>query len=210
MCRVDGGNHGPWASSDHFSSDQPGPNNDLLRKKPKYESCLKRTIPYVSLATDSSGRNMCVNSIISNVYIKIPDDNVCTQAILCDIASKISSSERELTLLDSKFVPVTDDDDKGEYIIISMLWRVVYLCIHIMVDIEFWRMPSCQFYVAKIDEFEEVQKTVKCKKLSLKRKSMVGHYVDLTAESDVENANQLGRIEDIIKKVCDTRLWFML
>lgn len=107
----------PWASSDHFLSDQPGPSNALLRKKPKYESCLKRTIPYVSLATDSSGRNMCVDSIISNVYIKIPDDNVCTQAILCDIASKISSSERELTLLDSKFVPVTDDDDKGEYTI---------------------------------------------------------------------------------------------
>ena len=63
---------------------------------------------------------MCVDSITSNVYIKIPDDNVCTQAILCDIASKISSSERELTLLESKFVPVTDDD-KGEYIIISML-----------------------------------------------------------------------------------------
>ena len=40
---------------------------------------------------------------------------------------------------------------------------------------------------------------------------MVGHYVDLTAESDVDNANQLGRIEDIIKKVCDsTCLWFML
>ena len=62
---------------------------------------------------------MCVDSI-SNIYVKIPDD-MCTQAILCDIASKISSSERELTLLDSKFVPVTDDDDKGEYIIISML-----------------------------------------------------------------------------------------
>lgn len=79
-----------------------------------------------------------------------------------------------------------------------------------MIDIEFWRMPSRRFYVAKIDEFEEIQKTVKRKKLSLKRKSMVGHYVDLTAESDVDNANQLGRIEDIIKKVCDTRLWFML
>ena len=79
-----------------------------------------------------------------------------------------------------------------------------------MVNIEFWRMPSRRFYVAKFDEFEEIQKTVKCKKLSLKKKSMVGHYVDLTAELDVDSANHLGRIEDIIKNVCDTRLWFVL
>ena len=31
----------PWAS-ESFSSDQPGPSNALLRKKPKYDSCLKR------------------------------------------------------------------------------------------------------------------------------------------------------------------------
>lgn len=48
----------PWASE----SDQPGPSNALLRKKPKYDSCLKRTIPYVSLATDSSGRNVLIQS----------------------------------------------------------------------------------------------------------------------------------------------------
>ena len=51
---------------------------------------------------------MCVDTIISNVYIKIPDNNVCTQAIL----SEIGTDEWELTLLDSKFVPVTDDDNK--------------------------------------------------------------------------------------------------
>ena len=67
------GQQRPWASE----SDHAGPSNYLLRKKPN-ESCLKRTIPYVSLATDSSGRNVCVDSIISNVYIKIPDENVCT------------------------------------------------------------------------------------------------------------------------------------
>ncbi len=99
----------PWAS-ESFSSDQPGPSNALLRKKPKYDSCLKRTIPYVSLATDSSGRNICVDSI---VYIRIPDDNVGTRSILGDIASKIGTEENELILLDSKFVPITDDEDKG-------------------------------------------------------------------------------------------------
>ena len=103
----------PWAN-ENLSGDQPGPSNALLKKKPKYESCLKRTIPYVSLATDSSGRSICVDSIITNVYIKIPDSNVNTQTILSDVASKISTDENELVLLDSKFVAITDDDDKGE------------------------------------------------------------------------------------------------
>ena len=67
---------------------------------------------------------------------------------------------------------------------------------HTLVDMEFWRMPSRH---AKIDEYEEIQKAVKHKKLSLKQ-----HYVDLTAESDTENTGQLGRIEDAVKKVCDT------
>ena len=64
--RVDGGNHDHGLVRVFI---QPGPSNALLRKRPKYDSCLKRTIPYVSLATDSSGRNMCVDTIISNVYI---------------------------------------------------------------------------------------------------------------------------------------------
>lgn len=55
---------------------------------------------------------MCVDSIISNVEF------LCTQAIHCDIASKMGSNERELTLLDSKFLPVTDGEDKGEYILL--------------------------------------------------------------------------------------------
>ena len=101
----------PWAS-ESFSSDQPGPSNALLRKKPKYDLCLKRTIPYVSLAMDSSGRSMCVDSIVSNVYGKIPNDTVHK---LFYVAAKIGTDDKELTFLDSKFVPVTDDDDKGLY-----------------------------------------------------------------------------------------------
>lgn len=103
----------PWAN-ENFSRDQPGPSDALLRKKPKYDSCLKRTIPFVSLATDASGRNICVDSIITNVYIRIPDGNVNTQSILNEISSKTSNEENDLILLDSKFVPVTDDDgEKG-------------------------------------------------------------------------------------------------
>ena len=57
-------------------------------------------------------------------------------------------------------------------------------------------MPSRRFYVARAADFEEIQKTVKRKKLSLKRK----HYVDLTTDTD-DSSPQLGRIEDIVKKV---------
>lgn len=119
----------PWVG-ESFSNDQPGPSNALLRKKPKYDSCLKRTIPYVSLATDSSGKSVCVDSTVSNVYIKIPDD-VCTQTILSDIAAKIGADDKELTLLDSKFVPVMDDDDKGLTSLIFIMY-IMYLslCIH--------------------------------------------------------------------------------
>lgn len=56
---------------------------------------------------------MCVDSIISNIYVRIPDDAISTQAILSEVAAKTSTDERELTLVDSKFVPITDDDDKG-------------------------------------------------------------------------------------------------
>lgn len=97
----------PWANEN-----QPGPSDALLRKKPKYDSCLKRTIPFVSLATDSSGRNICVDSIVTNVYIRIPDDNVSTQSILSEVSSKICE-ESDLVLLDSKFVPITDEAEKG-------------------------------------------------------------------------------------------------
>lgn len=48
--------------------------------------------------------------------------------------------------------------------------------------------------MARAADFKEIQKTVKRKKLSLKRK----HYVDLTTEAD-DTSPQLGRIEDIVK-----------
>ena len=75
----------------------------------------------------------------------------------------------------------------------------VYTC---RADIEFWRMPSRRFYVAKVSDFDVIRKSVKRKKLSLKRNttSVSGRYVDLTNESD--DHYQLGRIEEIVKKVC--------
>ena len=71
-------------------------------------------------------------------------------------------------------------------------------------DIEFWRMPSRRFYVAKASDFEELQKTDKRKKLSLKRKSTAGSHIDLTNEpDDFNDSRQFKKIEDTIKKVCN-------
>ena len=77
-----------------------------------------------------------------------------------------------------------------------MLYFLGTYIVNFHVDIEFWRMPSRRFYVARAADFEEIQKTVKRKKMSLKRK----HYVDLTTDTD-DTSPQLGRIEDTIKKV---------
>ena len=51
----------------------------------------------------------CVDSIISNVYLKNPDSTVRTETVLSEVAAKISTEESELVLLDSKFVPISDD-----------------------------------------------------------------------------------------------------
>lgn len=93
----------PWAGD---NSNDPGPSNPLPRKKPRYENYFKRTIPYVSMSTGGNGKSICVDTIISNVYVRLADDNVTPQAILTDISSKITIDVEELVLLDAKFVPL--------------------------------------------------------------------------------------------------------
>lgn len=63
-------------------------------------------------------------------------------------------------------------------------------------------MPSRRFYAAKTADFEELRKTVKRKKLSLKRKPVVGRYAESANESEDTDNRQLHKIEDMIKKVC--------
>ena len=53
--------------------------------------------------------------------------------------------------------------------------------------------------MAKVSDYEELRKTVKRKKLSLKRKS---HHVDLTNElDDHDDSRQLDKIKETIAKV---------
>ena len=53
--------------------------------------------------------------------------------------------------------------------------------------------------MAKLPDFEDVKKTVKRKKLSLKKKP-TGRYVDQPEDTDPD---QLNKIEDTVKKVCN-------
>ena len=66
----------------------------------------------MTLALDGSGK-MVVESTDDNVYIKIPESSVSTQSILSAIGPKIAMSGDDLIVLDSKFIPVSDD--KGQF-----------------------------------------------------------------------------------------------
>ena len=77
-----------------------------------FESNFKKCIPFVTLALDGSGK-MVVESTDDNVYIKIPESSVSTQSILSAIGPKIAMSGDDLIVLDSKFIPVSDD--KGQF-----------------------------------------------------------------------------------------------
>ena len=75
------------------------------------ESTFKKCIPFVSLVLDGSGK-IVIESTDDNVYIKIPG-TVSTESILSAIAPKVSMAADDLIVLDSKFIPVTND--KGQF-----------------------------------------------------------------------------------------------
>ena len=50
-----------------------------------------------------------MDTIISNVYVKIPDSSVSLQGILNEVAGKIGEPPTDLILLDSKFIEIGDD-----------------------------------------------------------------------------------------------------
>lgn len=79
-----------------------------------YEKFLKRSIPFVSLCLDQTSRNIVIDSIISNVYIKIADSSVSGQSILSAVASKVDCEATDLVILDVKFIEVSDDKGKEQ------------------------------------------------------------------------------------------------
>lgn len=87
-----------------------------------YEKFLKRSIPFVSLCLDQTNRNIVIDSIINNVYIKIADSSVSGQAILSAVASKVGCESTDLVILDAKFVEVSDD--KGKNFFFQIMIRI--------------------------------------------------------------------------------------
>ena len=61
----------PWQQQQQQQRDSdiqmgPGPSSKRQKTMP-YESSLKHSFPFVSLCLDESGRNICVDTIVSNV-----------------------------------------------------------------------------------------------------------------------------------------------
>jgi hypothetical protein len=109
---------GPWQSgigiqSSSSGSAAPNKRGGLPTSGTQlYEKFLKRSIPFVSLCLDQTNRNIVIDSIISNVYVKIADSSVSGQAVLSAVASKVACESIDLVILDAKFVEVSDDKGK--------------------------------------------------------------------------------------------------
>ncbi len=67
----------PWATSSFTSGGKNKGGTPL-----PLETFWKRTIPYVSLCLDQSNRNILVDSIINNIYVKVPEKSLSAKAIL--------------------------------------------------------------------------------------------------------------------------------
>ena len=90
------------------------PLSKRVNRKTAGDVYWKRTIPYVSLGIEGgNGRNLCVDTIIRNLFLKLPESTVSAAAILAEAGSRISNLQDELLLLDSKYIPIAADDNTG-------------------------------------------------------------------------------------------------
>ena len=111
----------PWMSTVHsgpmpFSSIANPPKGKKIQSQ-GYEPYLKRSIPLVTLSLDHTGKNIIIDSTNDNVYVKIPESSVSVPSILSEIGMKASIQPEELVILDSKFLPITDDKGQCEMLI---------------------------------------------------------------------------------------------
>ncbi len=61
-----------------------------LNRKTAGDVYWKRTIPYVSLGIEGgNGRNLCVDTIIRNLFLKLPESTVSAATILAEAGSRI-------------------------------------------------------------------------------------------------------------------------
>lgn len=119
----------PWLSAG--SSSSKGPSSIVRSKKTSiplpYDVCLKKSIPYVTLCLDQSGRNILVDNTVNNIYIRIPEKSVSVQSILSAMATKINCEANELVILDVKFLEISDDKGKSCTQYLRELFQLVHM-----------------------------------------------------------------------------------
>ena len=99
-----------WLGGSEQQGKHTTPQQLNLKKSPTtvYEPFFKRTVPFVTLALDHTGRNIVAQSTCENVYVRIPESAVSVPAILEEAGKKLRIPGEDLTILDSKWIPVSD------------------------------------------------------------------------------------------------------
>ena len=98
---------------------------------------LKRTFPYVSLCLDHTGKNVTVESTIDSIYVKLPENGVCVDAVLEEVSTRVGIAAEDLVLLDSKFVPVSNNErgvntelQSQLYGVLTLVAGLISLCVY--------------------------------------------------------------------------------
>lgn len=71
----------------------------------------------------------------------------------------------------------------------------------IVVDLEYWKVPSRKLYVSKKSEYEDVLKVKSRKRLSLNRKKRPVSYFEEHISDEEPTTTGIGRIENKLAKV---------
>ncbi len=174
----------PWVTPSPLIPGKPSPLGGSKSSQAYTEPTFRRSLPYVSLCLDQTGRNIAVDTTIDNVYIKIPDNSVSVGSILAEVGNKVHNPAEQLTLLDSKYVPVSDD--KGKLLVYYKIYLVLFTIAGARpcsADLEYWKVPSRRFYVTGKAEFEEIMKVKDRKRLNLRKRK--GTYVEHTDDESV-------------------------
>lgn len=127
-----------------------------------YEPFLKRSFPQVTLAM--AGRSIIVDTILNNIYVRVPESAVSVPAILSEVAKKMGVNPEDLVVLDSKILRVSDDKGMYSLVLCSIVVKSHCVCMRDKIiatpktDLEYWKCPSRRLYVAKQCEYDRVMR----------------------------------------------------
>ena len=121
----------------------------------------------------------------------MPESTVSLTTLMNQTSRKINVPTNELTMLDSKFIPVTEEGKGQQY-----LQHECKSSLFSFTDLEYWRAPSRRLYIVKLAEFEElISKKQHRLRLSLKKKRG-GPSTD-----DEEEDHKIAKLEETVRSV---------